>query len=471
MGKNVKALALFCCLVVPLVLRTREARASGFMIYEHSALSTGMGNARTALWDDASSLYFNPAALTELEGWHLSIGDTLLLPFATYKPLPEDQRTSSTDGENATDAVFTPFYPFHLYVAARVNAWLGLGIGMFNPFGVGSYWPDDWDGRFVAWQTELQTYFFQPAAAVSIARLAHLPKEVSLSVAVGVDYVYGTARIRQKVDLSSIGAGIGMPDAEATLKLDGDAHGLGANYALFVAWKPWFSAGLSVRSNVHMHFRGDASFTGIDPAVSDVLRILNVELPASTRQSSDIELPWNLNAGIAIHVLTQFTFTFDLYVTFWESYDELRFTFDCSTRGTCYEGLNEEAVYPKTWKTAYQIGEGIEYRPIRSLALRVGYAYVTDPTNPDTYDPINPDGNRNLICAGIGYRAPRFFKVDLGYMAAFWKNKKHNDVGAPSLLGPNGYANGTYRVTVHLIALSLGFSFGGPRKGKPATLD
>jgi len=466
MGKTAKACVLLCTVFIPLLVPIRQARASGFMIYEHSALSTGMANARTALWDDASSLYFNPAALAELEGYHLSLGDTLILPFGKYAPLPEDERESVYDGENATKAVFTPFYPFHLYFAAKVNAWLALGIGMFNPFGVGSYWPDDWDGRFVAWQTELQTYFFQPAAAVSIARLAHLPRDVSLDVAVGVDYVYGTARIRQKIDLSSI-----SPGAEGTLKLDGDAHGLGANYALFVAWKPWFSAGLSVRSNVHMHYSGKASFTGIDPAVSDVLSVLGVVLPESTGQSTDIELPWNLNAGIAIHVLTQFTFAVDLYVTFWESYDELRFTFDCSTRGTCYEGLNEEAVYPKKWKTAYQIGEGLEYRPIRSLALRVGYAYVTDPTNHESYDPINPDGNRHLISAGIGYRAPRFFKVDLGYMAALWKNKKHNEVGAPTLLGPNGYANGTYRVTVHLIALSLGFSFGGPGGGKPATLE
>jgi long-chain fatty acid transport protein len=441
------------------------------MIYEHSALSTGMANARAALWDDASSLFFNPAAITELEGFQLSLGDTLILAFGRYTPLPEDERESPRDGEHATDGVFTPFYPFHFYFTARVTPWLSLGLGAFNPFGVGSFWPDDWDGRFTAWETELQTFFFQPAAAVSLARLAGLPPDVGLSVAVGVDYVVGLADIAQKVDLSTLGSAVGVPDAEADLKLEGTAHGFGANYALFAAWKPWFSFGASVRSNVHLPFRGTARFSNIDPAVGDIMSALGVDLPESTGQGTTIELPWNMNFGLAFHGLKKFTFALDLYVGFWQSYDTLRFEFDCADDGTCYEGLNDDAVYPKKWKTAYQVSLGVEYRPIRALALRLGYGFVTDPTDPEYYDAINPDGNRHLVCTGLGYRAPRFFKVDLGYMFAMWQDEKKNDVGEPSITGPNGYANGTYRVRAHLIALTIGLSFGGPDRGKPSTMD
>jgi len=463
---KVKRLILILAAAAFTFLSAREAGAGGFLIYEHSALSTGMADARTALWDDPSSLYYNPAAITQLRGFHITLGDTLILPFVSYEPLPEYERESYLDGINAADGEFHEFYPLHVYFTAQATRWLTLGVSLNNPFGLGTFWPDDWDGRYTSWQSDLKTFFLQPAAAVSIARLAGLPGDIELSLAVGVSYVYGDAMIKQKVDLSNYGAG-----AEADMKMEGDAHGFGANYALFAAWKPWFSAGASIRSGVRLNFEGKASFTNIDPDANAILTALGIVLPEETGGSTTIDLPWNMNFGIAFHGLKKFTFAVDLYVVLWESYDTLSVTFDCSTDGTCYGGLNDNAVYPKKWKTGYQVSLGAEYRPIKPLAVRLGYGYVTNPTHKDYYDAMLPDGNRHLVTTGLGYRAPRFFKVDLGYMLAMWSARKNNDVGEPSDTGPGCKANGTYKTMSHLIALSLGFNFGGPTKGKPMTMD
>jgi long-chain fatty acid transport protein len=459
------------------LLPAREAAAGGFLIYEHSALATGMADARTALWDDVSSLYYNPAAITELPGYQIGLGDTLIFPGIEYDPsLPtcqvddEGNIVGETECGFPAEADFSVFYPVHVYFTARVTRWLALGISLNNPFGLGTFWPSDWDGRFTAWQTDLKTFFVQPTVAVNFARLAHLPDEYSVSLGVGGYYVHGTALIRSKVNASDFST----EPAEAEMKLEGAANSGGYHFSLFAAYKPWISFGASFRSNVPLEFTGTAKFIAPeDETWAQTMRMLGL-LPERTTGKTTIDLPWNMNFGLAFHGIPKTTIAFDAFLAFWQSYDELNLDFACahleaSDPDACAPVLNSEATYPKKWHMAVQLAVGAEVRPIEALALRVGYGYVSDPTNPRYYDAMLPDGERTLLTLGVGYRAPRYVKVDLGYMYAFWKGRKDNEVGEEGVR--NGFANGTYRSDAHLLALSVGLSFGGPHEGKPTTLD
>ncbi len=474
--------ALIACLALAALGAAREARAGGFMINEHSALSTGMANARTALWDDPSSLFYNPAAITQLEGFQLSLGDTLIFPSIKYDPemptCPNDSPDWSDSCGLAAEGEFKVFYPVHFYFTAQITRWLAAGVSLNNPFGLGTFWPEDWDGRYTAYQTDLKTFFVQPSVAIDFARLAHMNDDVSLSFAVTGYYVHGIALIKQKVDTYPVFNEAGCPGCEAEMTMEGDANSGGYGFALFAAWKPWVSFGASVRSNVPLHFTGTASFTAPDEPWADVMAAFaGGLLPERTGGSTDIELPWNMNFGLAFHGLKKWTFAADLYIELWESYDELKVNFACSDLDStdpdsCSPVLNEEAVYPKKWSTAIQASLGVEYRPIVPLALRLGAAFVSDPTHPDYYDAMLPDGNRFLVTAGIGYRAPKYFKVDLGYMFAYWRGVKDNEVGPEPVSGQrNGQVDGTYTTSTHLLAITIGLSFGGPHGGVPQTLD
>ncbi len=460
-------------LVAAGLVPAREAAAGGFLIYEHSALATGMADARTALWDDPSSLYYNPAAITELPGYQLSLGDTLIFPTIDYTPsLP--LCTSPTDTNCGYEASTNKgvFYPMHLYFTAQITKWLSAGIGVNNPVGMGTFWPADWDGRFTAWQTDLKTFFVQPALSVNFARLAHLPEEYSVSFGVGGYYVHGMALIRSKVSGSMFNFDPTV-DPVAEMRLDGSANSGGYHFSFFAAYKPWISFGASFRSNVPLEFEGTAKFIAPeDEAWAQAMRMLHL-LPEKTTGKTTIELPWNMNFGLAFHGIPKTTISFDFYLAFWESYDELKLHFSCadlevSDPDYCAPALNEEAVYPKKWHKGVQLAVGVEVRPIEAIALRAGYGYVSNAADREFYDGMLPDGDRNLITFGVGYRAPRYFKVDLGYMYAFWSGKKNNEVGEADFR--NGYANGKYESTAHLLAITVGLAFGGPDNGKPSTL-
>jgi long-chain fatty acid transport protein len=466
-----RRLPLLAALALAALLAPGPASAGGFMIYEHSALGTGMADARTALWDDPSSMFYNPSAITELDGFHLSLGDTLLLPDNTYTPdCPTGVTCRSATGD------FHVFYPPHIYFTAEATTWLHVGIGYNNPFGMGSYWPADWDGKFTAYQTYIETHFIQPVLAFDIAELVGMDDDYALSFAVGGYYVYGKAKLASKVDATDAWNAYHDPADPlpvAQMAMEGDGHGGGFNFSLFAAYKPWVSFGASVRSNVTMDFSGTATFTAPTAAWADIMRGIGF-LPASTPGTTTIELPWNMNFGLAFHGVPQFTFAVDAYVTLWQSYDQLQVHFDCehsAAPNSCDPGLNAAAIYPKKWNTGVQLSFGAEYRPIPDLAIRAGYGYVSDPTNPVYYDAQLPDGNRHLICFGIGYRAPALFKVDIGYMLALWSGTKDNAVGSTSPLFQNGLANGTYDTMVHILALSLGFSFDLDGMAPPPTLD
>lgn len=447
----------------------RDARGGGFLIYEHGAAATGMADARTAVAGDPSTLYYNPAAITELPGLQLQLGVTGIVPLIHYDAAgrPEQPRSYTSyqdgqyiqkvvnDGENSVDAKTRGFTPIHLYASWRIGeTGMTLGFGLNNPFGLGTYWPGDWDGRFIGTETEIQTFFSQPVIAVDLARLLGFGDRVRLSVAAGYDFVYGTARLSRKIDLR-VGEQLSMgelTDQDAEMRMLGDAVGHGWNLALYAELPGWVSVGASIRSPVVMPFSGDARFL-LNPDARATADLLGMALPDKTTGEVEMTLPWNMNFGLAFLAVENLTIAADLYLALFESYDELDMEFSCTEDGSCSESLDPDPV-KKNWGSSLQFCLGAEYLLFDALFLRAGWGLVTSPVPQSTYDPALPDGTRNLVAAGAGW-AGSFWKVDLGYMAAFWEGEKDNQVGAGDSVAPEGKASGTYTTVSHILALSL----------------
>ncbi|MFC1654197.1 OmpP1/FadL family transporter [Myxococcota bacterium] len=459
----------FIFLLAALLLLNSFAWAGGFQIYEHGASSTGMANARTAIADDVNALYYNPAAITELEGLQFQLGTTGILPLVHYEAAgpPENIRTYPSyqngtyiekpvnDGENSIDAKIKGFTPIHLYATYRFDdLGISVGYGLNNPFGLGMHWDGDWDGKYVGTETEIQTFFNQPTIAVDIAKLAGFKDRVKLSVAAGYNFVYGTAQLGRKTDLRvgevlSIGE---LEDPWGQLSMFGTAVGHGFNLAVYAELPGLLSFGASVRSAILMPFSGDAKFKFND-AGRQTVDLLGMSIPDKTTGSVDITLPWNMNFGVAFLGIENLKIAADAYVAFFESYDQLELKFSCVEEGTCSEGLNADPV-EKNWGQSWQFSLGAEYVIAGRFVVRAGAGIVTTPVPDEHYDPSLPDGLRNIFSGGLGY-VGSWWKVDLGYMLAMWEGEKDNLVGAGDDVNPEGMANGKYTTKTHLLALSL----------------
>ncbi len=82
------------------------------------------------------------------------------------------------------------FFPSNLYYVRKGEGKLSYGVGFFNPFGLGTDWPEDWEGRFNLIKVDIKTFFLNPTVAYSISP--------ELSVAFGLDLAFATATLSKR---------------------------------------------------------------------------------------------------------------------------------------------------------------------------------------------------------------------------------------------------------------------------------
>ena len=64
------------------------------------------------------------------------------------------------------ETVDNVYFPSTLYITGKVYDKIGVGFGVFNPFGLGNQWPDDWEGRYIATDSSITTFNFNPIVAI-----------------------------------------------------------------------------------------------------------------------------------------------------------------------------------------------------------------------------------------------------------------------------------------------------------------
>src|SRR5213593_4731944 len=136
--------ALVLCAAVPTLLS-----AQGFGIYEQGTCSMGRaGTGVAAPCADGSAMFFNPAGLAGLKGGHATIGVTLLNVDGGFTG---DLARQTTDLDDPLLAI-----P-QAYVSYAATPKLGVGVGLFAPYGLETRWPLSFDGRFAGYKNILRS--------------------------------------------------------------------------------------------------------------------------------------------------------------------------------------------------------------------------------------------------------------------------------------------------------------------------
>jgi long-chain fatty acid transport protein len=223
------SLSVLAGLFLTSLVNPSETMATGFAILVQGAREIGMLNAVVANTQGPASNFFNPALISELGGTQFEIGTTFLFPSTDFK---SDLTGETWDTEGDVE------YPSTLYLTYPVADSLTLGLGINTTFGLTTEWADDWEGRYIATNTELITYNINPNIVWKVTD--------QLSLGGGIDVLYGDGTLERKINFTLFG----LPDGHQ--KFEGDGYGYGFNLGLLYKISSTVSFGASYRSGIDL---------------------------------------------------------------------------------------------------------------------------------------------------------------------------------------------------------------------------
>lgn len=380
---------------------------SGFGIFTQGASALGQGAAVVAHNGYPEAIFYNPALISELPGTQLEVGTTLIFITRDF--------TSASTGETAgtEDNVF---FPGTFYVTHAFNQSLSAGLGVFNPFGLATTWPADWEGRYISTKSELTTYNVNPVISYRITP--------GLSLAVGLDFIFLDATLENKTPSAILG--IPGPSFDVAQKFKGSGNGIGYNLGFLLNVNDAVSIGASYRSKVKIDADGDLSLS---------------IAPQDIGGNAAITLPQQVSAGIAYKPAGQWILEMGVRWEDWSSFDQLKIEIPGQPPVT----------YARDWHETFALNVGGKYRINDTYAIIAGYLYGWNPVPDRTFEPAIPDSNTHLFCLGTEARFGTI-RVALGYAYQFQeeRTKRTNRYGST--------ANGTYNTHAHLFGLSLSYT-------------
>jgi long-chain fatty acid transport protein len=407
-----KLLGIFTVSAICILSFASLVSAAGFALPEQSASAMGMASAVTAQADDASTVWYNPAGMTSLDGTKISGGMVAIYPTFTHE---------NSDG--TTDVGKRGFhFPVDLYGAQKIDNRISLGIGINNPFGLSTNWSQSSKTSQVATESEVKTYEVNPNIAYKITD--------ALSVAVGVAYVKLDATLKNVQNINPVPP----PFIFTNSSLSGDGDGWGGNVAALYKASEKFSTGFSYRSRVKIDIDGTAELTGVAKA------------PAST----SITLPDLLQWGVSYKATDKLTLNTDLGYTWWSTYDKIAVTSS--------NPIFNNKTYDKKWKDVWNLRIGAQYKLVDELKLRAGLQYDKNPVPDKYFETRVPDSDRVGVSIGTGYAIGNL-TVDVAYLYLKFLTRHIDDsVQDDATSNPNSL-NGTYKTDVHVAALNISYKF------------
>jgi len=404
-----------------------QIRAGGYQLNEHGARAMAQAGAFAARANDLSAMFFNPAGLSFQRGFQIMMGATLITPsYSFYGP-------SNLNSNQRWDMNSNLFFPPNLYVA---NTWtdgtlkgFAAGIGVLTPFGLGTEWADDWVGRSVTRETELQTFYVMPTVSYAVNHW--------LSFGVGGNVVFSSVRMRRAVTNF---------DPELDLVLDGSGDpAFSWNAGMIVKPMENVSLGFSYRAETAIDFTGTANFNPPQQLAS---------LFPGGDVSTSLTPPATWFAAVAWSPVRDFDVELDFQGIQWSSYDKLEVDFKVN-RDNSPGVAQSNLTMPKEYENAYIIRLGAEYRiPMLGLAFRGGYLYDRNPVPDRSLEPSLPDSDRHGLNVGIGISILPNLNFDLAYMHLMFMDRVTEATTHPEGV----HMNGRYTGSVDLIGFNITYS-------------
>jgi len=439
--------------------------AAGFALIENSA--SGMGNAfagGSAIAEDGSTVWFNPAGMTRLKGEQISVAGHFI---STTADFTNQGSTNAAGGalagpedDGGTSALVPNFY----YVKQlEGSAWFGVGVTV--PFGLSTDYDENWVGRYGATKSEVQAININPSFAFK--------HNDDLAIGLGLNLQYIEATLENKIDsaLTCVGlmqaagqdqatafatcGGAGFVPGDATQdsaqSLEGDDWNWGWNAGLLYDLDDSSRLGLAYRSSMDANLSGEVDFTvnaGLQGFIDTAFAgtpLINVLTDSGI--NAGIELPAQISLSYVRDVNADFTVMADITWTEWSNFNALVVKFDNLVQPT--------STTPENWEDSYRFAIGASYKTSDAMVLRVGLAQDQTPI-PSAEDRTAriPGDERTWLSLGMGYDIDEKTTIDVGYSHLFVDDVKINNT--------DGFGHtliGEYEADVDILSVQGTFKF------------
>jgi long-chain fatty acid transport protein len=354
------------------------AFAGAFSLREQSAAGQGMSFAGMAAGGGGlSSMFWNPATMTDYPGITSSFVGTGILPGGFIRPTPPSPTIFF--GRSDTDVIKQGFVPSS-YSAYQFSDKFWLGIAVNSPFGLESRPGMQWAGQVYGRSAKVLSLDVAPSIAYKINDW--------ISVAAGLQVEYFKARLAQALGV--------LPTSPSAI-IEGDDTAVGFTAGATVKPTAWTEIGLGYRSTVHESVGGSLT----TPAGA---------LPVK----ANFNLPELATLGIRQAINGQWTVLGGFEWTHWSRLDVVPVTFG---------GIPVTDV-PFKYRDGYFASIGVEYAWNEALTLRTGLGYEWSPIDLSNREVLLPDANRIWASIGLTYHLSNKLTLDAGYSHGFVQSAK-----------------------------------------------
>jgi long-chain fatty acid transport protein len=415
--------------VIVILTIASAAHAGGFALREQSAYGQGSSYAGVAVGGSLSSMFWNPATMTQFSGIHSESVITGIIPSS------KNTATSGTTvgTSNIGNAALVPAG----YYSWQVQRQLWLGLSVTSPYGLSESFPDTWAGRnYSAGGSHLNTYNATPSFAYAVNDW--------LSIGAGVQFQYADATLTK-------GLALGATNQAA---ISGTGWGYGFTAGLTVTPTPTTTIGLGYRSAVNQKINGTLAI----PNNAFLFSPFSVSTPGSV--TTTLNLPDTVSLGLRQKLSSQWT---AMATVEWSNWSRIGTSQILQANGAqALVGSSPVAVafeYSDGW--FYSLGA--EYQWNDRLALRGGVGYEKSPITDDVRVPLLSDNDRVWLSAGATYKYSKNISIDAAYSHLFVKSTPIDVIpGNPSYSTGTGVYTGTVDSHIDIVSLALKIRWDDP---------
>lgn len=354
----------------------------------------GMSGASTAIADDSSLFFYNPAGMAQFSTTYVDAGLDVIFPRFNY------------DGHKSKDGIWhsLPYAGIISPISDEIN----FGLGLTVPYGMGASF--ERNGLMPQSETLISLTNISPSLSLRLTD--------NFYAGIGLNIGYGQFKYQAPFDINGFFLPIGT-DNEA------DGFGLSATFGLMYKPTERLSLGLAYMSEEKINLNGESDISFGPISLHDKFK-------------SDYTFPPRLGAGIAYRLTPKFTVGFDAN---WYGYSK---TVNSMTLD--FAKLPLKKTTNLDWRDNYSLHLGARYRINDFWWLRGGIGYQTKAVPDATISQLTPDATGLDLALGLECQREHFS----GSLAAIYGWGENNVKRGRGVLYPGKYEAKTLTVLAQI---------------------